>query len=60
MTCQRHGAEEPQGREVPSRSVTPLVAGAPEDAVRLFVQHPLQELLHALPGEGFQRFPGRA
>jgi hypothetical protein len=23
-------------------------------------QRPLQELLHALPGEGFQRLPGRA
>jgi hypothetical protein len=40
--------------------VTPLVPGAPKDAVHLFLQHPLQELLHALPGEDFQRLPGRA
>src|SRR5437867_13094774 len=41
-------------------TVAPLVPRPPEHAVHLFFQHPLQELLHALPGEGFQRLPGRA
>src|SRR5256885_12876575 len=41
-------------------TVAPLVPRTPEHAVHLFFQHPLQELLHALPGEGFQRLPGRA
>ena len=40
--------------------VPPLVPPAAEHAIYLFLQHLLQELLHALPGEGLQRFPGRA
>jgi hypothetical protein len=40
--------------------ITPLVPPTAEHAVHLFLQHLLQELLHALPGEGLQRLPGRA
>src|SRR5438093_1626190 len=41
-------------------TVAPFVPRPPEHAVHLFFQHPLQELLHALPREAFQRLPGRA
>ena len=34
-------------------TVAPFVPRTPEHAVHLFFQHPLQELLHALPGEDF-------
>ena len=38
----------------------PFIAATPEHCVDFLLQHPLQELLHALSGEGFQRLPGRA
>jgi len=38
----------------------PLVPSAREQFVDFRFEHPLQELLHALPREGFQRLPGRA
>src|SRR6266568_2637509 len=41
-------------------TVAPFVPRTPEHAVHLFFPHPLQELLHALPREAFQRLPGRA
>jgi hypothetical protein len=40
--------------------VAPRVAGSAEDPVHFFLQHALQELLHALPRERLQGLPGRA
>ena len=40
--------------------LAPLVAPPAQQAVHLFLQQPLQELLHALPRERLQRLPGGA
>ena len=35
--------------------IVPLRPTTAQHAIHRFLQHPLPELLHALPGEGFQR-----
>ena len=40
-------------------ALTPRVAPAPQHRHDLFFQHPLQQVLHPLPGEGLQALPDR-
>jgi hypothetical protein len=35
----------------------PRVPAAAQELIHFFLQHPLQEALHSLPREGFERLP---
>jgi len=56
-------ARFPQAIAVATRGIdrgTALIPGPPEHFFDFHLQHPLEQLLHALPRESFQGLPGRA